>query len=278
MKMSSELGKKLQSIPRPIIAALTILVVVVPMIRPLNIPVPITKEVADFHQYILDLPSGSLVCFGFDCGTWHWVRTGSAAVATLNLLLTRDVKIYIWSTTGAAAGLWPILEEKLTIPEDKEYGVDWVYVGFVAGQETALAQMADDLFSPGTDYYGNKLEDLPMMEGIKDWQDVKLVINNGASGAWPKFYVRQWSSRYGTPFAILQTPVNTLMNLPFRASELINWVIWANEGGAELEAILGYKGWGHANTDAQNLVHVFAILLIIIGNIGYTLERGGKRD
>jgi hypothetical protein len=225
---------------------------------------------------VLDLPEGAVVCFGFDCGVWHWVRTGSGAIATLNLLLTRPVKVIIWSTQAEATGLWPLLESKLIIPEGVEYGVDWVYFGFVAGQESGLAQLAADLSSPGSDYYGTPLDEMPIMEGVNDYSDVSLVIQNGASGAWPKFYVRQWSVPFKTPLALIQTPVNTLMNLPFRAAGQINWVIWANVGGAELESILGYKGWGTANTDAQNLIHVYTMLLVVIGNIGFHMSRKNK--
>jgi hypothetical protein len=271
----SDLAKKLQSIPRSVTALITFVIVIFPFLVPLNIPVPVTPETQDFVDFINALPEGAVVAFGFDCGVWHWVRTGSSSAATLNLLFQKDVKIVIWSTTAAAEGLFPQLLDLVNIPENKVYGEDWVYFGFVSGTETALQQMALNLKSPGDDYLGTPLTELPVMDGIDNWEDVDLVVQNGASGEWPKMYVRQWSAPYGVPLVTLQTPVNTLMNLPFRASEDINWVLWGNVGGAELEAILGYKSWGHQNTDAQNLIHLFTIIMVVLGNIGLFLERTG---
>lgn len=267
---TSDWAKKLQNIPRHITGLITIIIILIPMIYPLNIPVPVTDETKDFYEYVENLPDGSVVAFGFDSGAVHWVRTGGGVVATLNLLLKEQVRIIIWSTTSAAEALYPKLISLLTIPEEKEYGVDFVYFGYLSGQETALAQLAYNLLSPGTDYYGNKLDELPIMDNVHDQSDVDLIIQNGGGGAWPKMYIRQWPS---PKMAMLQTPVNTMMNLPFRATGQISWIIWANVGGAELETLLGYSGWGNANTNAQNLLHLFIILMVILGNIGYALEK-----
>ncbi len=68
------------------------------------------------------------------------------------------------------------------------------------------------------------------------------------------------------------------MNLPFRAGGQITWIVWANAGGAELESLLGYEGWGYANINAQNLIHIFAIIMVFLSNIGYALEKRGERS
>jgi uncharacterized membrane protein YtjA (UPF0391 family) len=275
---TSDWAKKLQNIPRPITAAITILIIIIPMIYPLNIPVPVTDEIKDFYEYVQNLPSGAVVLFAFDCETVQWVRTGGGVVATLNLLLREPVRIIIFSITPDAQPIYPILLSLLTIPEGKKYGVDFVYFGYISGGEAALAQLAFNLRSPGKDYLGNKFDTLPIMDNVHDHNDVALLIQNDGGGETTKMYVRQWSSPYKVKMAMLQTPVNTVMNLPFRATGQIQWVIWDNAGGAELETLLGYSGWGTANTNAQNLLHIFIILMVILGNIGYALEkkkRGG---
>ena len=274
---ASDLGKKLQNIPRWVTAMITIILIVIPLSYPLNIPVKVTGDVIDFYNYIQELPEGSVVALGFDhLGAGHWASTGAACIATVNLILQRPLKLIIWSTNSQGAALFPELLKRITIPEDKKYGVDWVYFGFISGEEAAMAELAYNLRSSGVDYYGNALNKLPVMEGIYDHEQVDLLINNGGGGTWPKFYVRKWVSPYGTPFAMIQTPVNSIMNLPFRASGHIKWVIWGQLGDAELETLLGYSGWGRSNIDAQNLIHLFVIVMVILGNVGYQLERKGR--
>jgi hypothetical protein len=274
----SEVGKKLINIPRPFIAILTFIIIIGSIIFPPQIPVLVTEETRSFVDFINNLPPGAVVCFGFDSITTHWVKTYTAAVATLNILFTRPVRVIIWSTSSTAEALFPLLHSMLTIPETKTYGVDWVYYGFVSGGETALQQLATNLLLPKKDYYGTSLSDLPVMKDIKDWRNVSLLISNGGSGELPKSYVRQWSAPYKIPMALLQTPVNTLMNIPFRASGQINWLLWANEGGAELEAIQGYRGKGFDEMAVMNVVHLYVIFLVILGNIGEVLvKRGSKK-
>lgn len=270
-------GKKLQNIPRIYIGIMTIIIVAIPLIYPLNLPVVVTSDVQNLYDTINTLPNGAVVVFTHDSGTWQWIRTAAATIACLNLLMTRPVKIIMWSLFPDGQALFPLLMSYIKIPQDKVYGRDWVYFGYVAGQEVALSQLAVNLHTPKYDYYGNLINDLPIMKNVNSYRDVTLLIQNGASGEISTMYVRQWSSPYLIPMAIIQTPVNVIMNLPYRAAGQIKWVVWSNVGGAELESLLGYKGWGYSDTDAQNMIHIVLIAMLIIGNVGYQLEILGKK-
>jgi hypothetical protein len=44
-------------------------------------------------------------------------------------------------------------------------------------------------------------------------------------------------------------------------------------GAAEYEALIGVPGIGTSGMDAQSVAHLVIVLFIVLGNIGYFIER-----
>ncbi len=270
--------QKLEKIPRDAIVILVLLSLLIPIILPPKLPVVVSQDIKDFYAKVMSLPKGAVILHFWDHTAPYWAQCGAASLSVFNLALTRPVRNIFVSLYATAPPIYSMLMKAATIPEGKKYGVDWVYLGFIAGDEAAAAQLAVNLRVSRRDYFGTALENLPIMEGVRDYKDVALLVSHVGLPDMGKWYVRQWNVPYGTIIAQIQTPVNTLMNLPFRAANQIRYLFWANKGGAELETLLGQPGWGVANTDAQNFGHLLGVIMIILGNIGYWAGRKGGRS
>ncbi len=60
---------------------------------------------------------------------------------------------------------------------------------------------------------------------------------------------------------------------PYYDSGQIIGFLGGLKGAAEYEVLNGIPGSGVEGMDAQTIAHLFMILLVILGNLGYFLER-----
>ena len=71
---------------------------------------------------------------------------------------------------------------------DKEYGVDWVNIGYKGGTNAFSRQWALAVnAAAGTDFQGNRIEDMPILKNIKNYKDVAGCLHGffgGLSTMW----------------------------------------------------------------------------------------------
>jgi hypothetical protein len=120
----------------------------------------------------------------------------------------------------------------------------------------------------GKDLYGTPVEEIPMMENIRTWKDVALIIETTNSGPDVEGLLRQWKSPYGTPIAINVGSVMAPALIPYYPHQVLA-VIIGNRGGSEYEKLIGKPGPGLASLDAVSTSHLLVIIFILIGNIAY---------
>ncbi|MEM2006647.1 MAG: hypothetical protein QW154_03340 [Sulfolobales archaeon] len=84
--------------------------------------------------------------------------------------------------------------------DGKEYGKDYVYLGYIAGGEAAFASLAKSIKGTiSVDNYGNRLEDLSLMKEVDKATDFDLVIIVSSGTDTFSYYIRQWYTPYGVP-------------------------------------------------------------------------------
>jgi hypothetical protein len=65
--------------------------------------------------------------------------------------------------------------------------------------------------------------------------------------------------------------VNEVM--PYVSSGQVQGILAGMPGAAEYEALIGVPGIGTSGMDAQSVAHLVIVLFIVLGNIGYFIER-----
>jgi len=254
-------------------------VVLFPLIVPIGLPIRVSKEVRGAYDAIDRIPPGSKVYFACDYDPGSMPELHPMTLAILDHLFSHNVKVIggcLWP--GAA----PLLEDaynKIAIGKfGKEYGVDFVNLGYKEGREVVMVSLGRDI--PATfpdDFYGTPVSKLPVMNGVRRLSDLAMIINVSAGYPGTKEWVQQVQSRYHIMLAAGCTAVSAPEYYPYYQSGQLVGLLGGLAGAAEYEKLVGVPGTATRGMDAQSLGHLAIIVFIIIGNLLYLyLKRTGK--
>lgn len=180
--------------------------IVLPFLTNVNLPIVIHATTRNFYNVVESLPAGSVVVYDLSSQAGQFSEIRPGAVAVVNQLLKKDVKILF--VTYQEDG--PILIDKTlkmadqTLLSQKRYGEDYVVFGFVPGGEVALAAFAADMHKAcPKDTYGTPVEQIPIMKNVHSAKDVALLVVIWGYGMGGITEIRQWGVTYETPMVII---------------------------------------------------------------------------
>lgn len=268
--------QKLANIDRRVIYALMILTIAVALLNPVGLAIVPSGETQRVYDFIDDLPSGSVVYLGFDFSAGGIPELMPAAQSLIRQGFRKDLKFIcagMWVMAGDMADMaFSIAADEFP---DKEYGVDWINVGYKPGGEVLLQKMLASIYEAavGRDHYGNDLNTLPLLNEvptIKD-ADALFIFVTGTPGE--KQYIAHVTSRHKIPMLISAISVSVPEIMPLIQAKQIHAGVLGMKGAAEYEVLVGNPGSATAGMDAQSFSHALIIVFIILGNVGYLLTR-----
>lgn len=267
--------QRLEKIDRRWIFVIMFFALSLPLFFPLTLPIKPSREVIGFYEEIDKLQAGDIVFYAADYDPGSKPELDPMMKATLDHLLRKDIKL-------VCATLWPagppLLERGLNaVARDeynKEYGVDYVNLGFKEGKENVMVQLGKSFRSVfPQDQYGTQIDDLPLMENVNNFGDVKLIVNISAGYPGTKEWVQQVRTRYNIPIVAGCTAVSAPEYYPYVSSGQLLGLLGGLAGAAEYEQLIDKPGWGTVGMSAQSLGHVTIVILILFGNILYFINR-----
>ena len=166
------------------------------------------------------------------------------------------------------------------------YGQDYVNLGYKSGNEGVIKAIVTNLRELyTTDSRGTALRDIPMMRGIDNIQQMKLIIN--VTAGYPG--AKEWVQYAVTPYPRIRlvagsTGVQAPQLYPYVPNQLPG-LLGAIKGAAEYEKLVVDK-YGGPHPDPKYLeglrrmgpqlvAHLLVILLIVLANVLYF---AGKRQ
>ena len=268
---------KMQNIDRRIIYLLLFLVTLTPLIRPIGIPLHPSDSTRDVYNIIEGLdPNKDIVLLSFDYGPGSGIDIHSIPTVIVEHLVKKGlpwvaVSFYPDGTLMADR----IINDLLQRGVEMEYGVDYANLGYMAGDEASVRAFALDASIFTTDTRGNRVADLPIMQGISDVRDFSFVhgftqYNIGTTG-----WLRQAVDPTGIDYAVGVVTVMVPGTIPFYNSGQLAGLIGGLRGAAEYEILIERPGQAVAMMDAQSMGHLLIIGFIVMGNIAYFAS---KRD
>jgi hypothetical protein len=270
--------QKVMDIDRRWIYLVIGIVTFIPILNYIGMPVAVTPEVRAIYDTVESLPSGSIVMvpMEFDPATAAELEPMSKAV--LRHCFARNLKVI--STAFMIDGVVLIERDlrEVAVEYGKEYGKDYVYLGYKPYMQIVLLNMGENFRKPfPRDYYGNKLDELPMMQGVNNYSNISCIVGiNGTSGA--DYWINYAAGRYGVKLALGVTAVMATDYYAFLQSNQIFGLMGGLKGAAEYEKLIGRsKDVANRSMDAVSVAHVFIILFIIIGNIAFFATGRQKR-
>ena len=269
---------------RRILYLIAVISIIVPLVRPVGLPITIAKESRDFYDAIEALPDGSTILMSPDMEAGVFGELGPVAIANMRHLWKKNHKmVFVFFYRGDG----PIVFSQKVLPRvpgfvdettvgDKVYGVDWVSLGYIEGHETAMAQLASDFHVVSTDQFGNSIDDLPLMDEIQTAADFDLFIDigGGDNGA----ALAQFSIPYDLPAICGTLSVDYVGLLPYYLSGVYGGILMGMKGGAEYEFLIGIPGLATVANDSISVTHIVLLTLMILGNIVFIIRRNQGRQ
>jgi hypothetical protein len=264
--------ERLGSLDRRYIFILIALTAIIPLIFPVGMQITITPEVQSVHDYIEQLPQGSVVLVALDFDPAAQAELYPMSLAILRHAYAKKHKVIgmtMW-ISGVTLGDKIMREASEGLAErDKDYS----YLGYMVGGGLAIMRMGEDISKVfNTDYDKKPISEIPVMKGIKNYKDIALLIDI-AAGATPESWIVYAGTPYKVPVAIGVTAVSAVGYYPFLSSNQIIGLIGGMKGAAEYEKLIDHRGSATGGMDSQSIAHTLIILLIIVANISYFAMR-----
>jgi hypothetical protein len=280
-KESKTIWDRLEDIPREVLYGILIVTFIMPMLFPIGFPVPITPEVKRWYDTIDKLPNGSVIMIDFGYSGGGEPELGPMAVAVYHHIFKRGgIKVVVMSTSIEGTLLFDkVIAELNPSQYGKQYGVDYIHIGYIAGTESAMAAVGKSIrATTTTDYKGTPLDQYPIMQGVNEAADFDLLICYTTGGDQSEGWVRQWYTTYKTPYLCCVIAMMVPTMLPYqKAGQIVSLVSGAQAG--QMELLVHVPGRGIKSADVITMTHLLCIALVVVGNVAYFGKKfsGGKK-
>jgi hypothetical protein len=276
--------QKLLNIDRRIIYLLVAIGALIPIIRPIGLPVVPTDPVQGLFDELEKLEAGDAVIISYDYGPSSEPELNPMADAIMRHCFTMELRVMIMAIFPLGGVNMAIKELEKIAAEypDLEYGDDYVNLGYKDGGQAPMKAMAvsiKEVFP--TDVDGTSTDGMPIVEDVRNYDDVSLVISlaTGIIGEWWADLV---NAQFDVPVAIGCTAVSAPKYYAFFRSQQMVAVLGGLRGAAEYEELVKREYPEIAaiyekpeekvisattGMDVQSIVHVIIIAFIIFGNV-----------
>ncbi|HXF58686.1 MAG TPA: hypothetical protein VN539_02580 [Candidatus Saccharimonadales bacterium] len=256
------------------------LLVVVPLLTGFHIaPVLPSARARGFYDAIEKLPAGSTVVLAGDYDPGTIAENYPMHLAATRHLMARKIKII---AVELYPGGPPLADRVLHLAGaefDRKEGVDYVNLGYKSGNEAVMSQMGSSIpVTFPTDRSGTPVSRIPVMKGVENFSQIKLLVSISAGYPGTKEWVQQVVSRYHVPMVAGVTAVSAPEYYPYLQAGQLQGLLGGMAGAAEYETLVKAPGLATRGMDAQSLAHVFIALMILLGNLATLPQRssGGK--
>ena len=266
---------KIGSVDRRWIFIIIALVVVVPLIIPVGLPIRPTDTTKNVYDAIESLPTGSKVLLSVEYSPSTRPENHPMTISIMRHLFKNNHKVFITC-------LWPdgqfmaqdAINQVAKNEFNKVYGQDYVFLGFRPGNEAVVKGIVSNLRKLYTvDVYQEKIENIPLMEGITNFNDFDFLFSSSAGFPGTIEWVQYASDPTGVPMATGVTSIQVNEVMPYVQAGQMVGVLAGMPGAAEYEALIGQKGSATSGMDAQSVAHLVIVLFIVLGNVAYFIER-----
>jgi len=265
----------LENLDRRVIFVVVLLAVLIPLFKPIGLPIEPSQAAIGFAKAIDAVPEGSTVYLAADYDPGSMPELQPMLETAIRQLCRRNVKIVAGSLWPACPPLVDGALRRIAAGEfGKKDGIDYVNLGFKEGREVVMVQLGDDIRRAyPTDAQGRALDTLPIMQNIRRLGDMPLMVNISAGYPGTKEWVQQVRNRYNVPMVSGCTAVSTPEYFSYYQSKQLSGLLGGLAGAAEFEKLSGQAGTASRGMDAQSLGHLAIILFILGGNIVFFLRK-----
>jgi hypothetical protein len=257
----------------------------------IHVPLPVNDEVSRIYRFIDTLKPGQIVFIAIDYDPNSQAELHPMTYAVSEQCFRKELKVIYTALSQNGPGMadQAIRDISDSMKQDRTYngieykgreiksGVDYVFLGYKAYFAIQILAMGQDFRLPfPQDYYGVKLDSLPMMKGVRNYGQIACVVDIGG-GNITDAWISYGQGRFGFPMALGLTGVMATIYYPYLNSGQVFGIMGGLLGAAQYEQLCDNPGLAADGMGIQLLGHIVIILFIIIGNVGFFMSRRTKR-
>ncbi|MCP4631445.1 MAG: hypothetical protein GY855_00855 [candidate division Zixibacteria bacterium] len=279
--------EKMMNIDRRWIYLLLGLSVLVPAFYPFEVPVSVTPEVKSVYEFVDKLEAGDYLFLGIDYDPSSMAELHPMSKAIIAQCFSKDVNLIISSLSQNGPGMAEQIINEIAGRYRKIEHEDYCFLGYKPYPALVILNMGMNFqVTFPRDYGGTPLDSIPIMQGIKNYNDCKAVIAFTA-GNVADMWIAWANARFGIPLALGVTGVMASDYYPYLQTGQLFGLLPGMKGAAEYESLfmkglkkadpndpsLGEKRAATESMAYQTTSHIIILVFIIISNIGFFLSR-----
>lgn len=271
--------ERLGNLDRRVYYVILMIVVALPIVKPLGLPIKVGQQAQDFFETVDKLPEGGKVLVFINYRTDCVVEMNPQLICIFKHVAEKHGKIIMVSGVDEGAMVSQSVAVKVAEELGLEYGVDWINLGYKPGGDVFMKKMVDNFWEASAycDMNGDPLDKFPIMQGFDSLAKADLVLTLVAVVPSPAEKLLQMAIiPTKVPYAVGTTALQATSEMVFYSSRQYQGLLAGLRGAAEYEFLLGAPGDAITGMDSQSFAHILVIVLIILGNLGYFL--GEKRE
>jgi hypothetical protein len=269
--------EKFLHIDRRYIFILVAIGVIVPLVFPIGLAVTTSPPVENVYKEIEGLEPGTPVIVSVDYDAATQPELSPMTTAVFRHCFARDLPVIITTLNPGGPGLALEISDRISKEAGAVYGEDYVFLGYKVGASAVILSIGQDFHvSFPADYFNTPIDEIPLMKKVKNYNDVGLVVSLSGTVA-PEFWVAYAHERYGQKVAAGVTAVMAADYYPYLQTGQFVGLLGGLKGAAEYEKLIERPDDGLKGMDAQTIVHLFIVVMIILGNVAYIFVQRAKR-
>lgn len=277
--------EKLKTVDRRYIFLVVGLAIIFSLIFEIKLPVQkVSEEVENFKKVIDAAPESSVILLSFDFDPASSPELKPVGEGLLYYALKnnkRVIMITLWATGIELAK--NVMSKTIAVLEKegikKEYGKDYAFLGWIAGNEAAIIKMGQNF--PGafpSDYYKKLASELEIMKNIRTLKDFSVVVSLSAGTPGSKEWVIYAVTPHGITLLLASTGVIIPEITPYIKARQVQGFVGGLRGAAEFEKAIGRQAAATGGMGTISIAHFLMIFLILASNLVYFMGRGGKKQ
>lgn len=232
---------------------------------------------ADLYDTLQALPPDSLVLVAFDYDAGNIGEMDLQANALVRHLMQRRAQIIALSTLETGPQIAQrVLDDAARASGNYTYGTNYLNVGYLAGQEAGLRQLATIGLAPTTtDYlYRRPLAQYGDLARAQNWRNVALVIELAGSPEALQKWMEQVQPRVNVKIVAGVSASAEPRARAYREAKQLGALMSGLMGAAQYEILMNQRGPAVISVGAQNAANLVFIALIVMGNLVFLFSRG----
>jgi len=280
--------ERLTKIDRRIIYLVLALVVVLPLIFRSPGKVRVMQPVERLYDAVDAIPKDKVLIIDFEYAPQDMPELEPMGFALLRHAFEKRIKVlalclYVQPLGLAQKALTEVTEEFNSLAQSNAdsiiYGRDYVFLGWQPPPLIPMLGMGTSITNVyKADYYGNQTDTLPLMKHARNYNDVALLVSLCA-GSIPRSWIAYAQNRFGVAVAAGVTAVSAADFYQYYQTGQFTGLMAGMKGAAEYEELvetrLNIKESRKASEALPSLTygHLVMIAFIIVGNIGYFMQK-----